>query len=163
MFQDVGKFQVFLGFLGAVGLIAVVVSFGVVFIILTGGTDGGGGEVATFPEGFGCDQFNGDPNVGHEANYGVTQNVTRRALDAIEGGVTDGGFELSFNVSDPTVLNASARHPDGTPVPLETDDENTTVTVSDNNTESFRLWIDSADRGVITRTQLDICPPSPSS
>jgi hypothetical protein len=156
MFQDVGKFQVFLGFLGAVGVITVAASFGAVFIILTGGTDGGG-EVATFPEGFGCNQFNGDPNVGHEANYGITQNVTRSALDSIEGGITDDGFELSFNMLDPTVLNASARYPDGTAVPLET--QNATVTVSDNSTESFRLWIDSADRGVITRTELDICPP----
>lgn len=156
MFQDVGKFQVFLGFLGVIGVLTVVVSFGAVFVILTGGTDGGG-EAASFPEGFGCDQFNGDPSIGHEANYGVTQNVTRRVLDSVQGGLTDSGFELSLNMSDPTVLNASARHPDGTPVPLET--RNTTVTVSDNSTESFRLWIDSANGGVITRTQLDICPP----
>jgi len=156
MFQDVGKFQVFLGFLGAVGIIAVVVSFGVVFVILTGGTDGGG-EAASLPEGFGCDQFDGNPNVGHEANYGITQNVTVRELDSVEGGLTDGRFELSFNMSDPTVLNASARYPDGTAVPV--DIRNETVTVSDNSTESFRLWIDSADRGVISRTTLDICPP----
>ncbi|ERH10940.1 MAG: hypothetical protein J07HX64_02719 [halophilic archaeon J07HX64] len=156
MFQDVGKFQVFLGFLGAIGVIAVAVSFGAVFVVLTGGTDGGG-EAASFPEGFGCDQFNGDPNIGHEANYGITQNVTRRVLDSVQGGLSGGGFELSFNMSDPTVLNASARHPDGTPLSLET--RNATVTVSDNSTDSFRLWIDSADRGVITRTELDICPP----
>ena len=117
MFQDVGKFQVFLGFLGAVGVITVAASFGAVFIILTGGVDGGG-EAATFPEGFGCDQFNGDPNVGHGASYGITQNVTRSALDSVEGGVTDTGFELSFDMSDPTVLNAPARYPNGTAVPL---------------------------------------------
>ena len=162
MFRDIEKFQAFLGFIGLIGLITVVASFGAVFVILTGGTDGGG-EAASLPDGFGCDQFNGDPNIGHEAGYGITQNTTRRGLDAIEGGITNSGFELSFNMSDPTVLNASARHPDGTAVPLEIDDNNTIVTVTDTSRESFRLWIDSANGGVISRTQLDICPPSPSS
>jgi hypothetical protein len=33
------------------------------------------------------------------------------------------------------------------------------VTVADNDTTPFRLWIDTAERGTITRSELDICPP----
>jgi len=155
MFEDVEKFQILLGFVGVIGLAAVVFALGGLFVILTGGP--GGGEAATLPAEFTCDSFDGDPDVGHGAAYGITINTTLGALDAIEGGTTGDGFELRFNISDPSVLNTSARHPDGTPVPVTV--QNTTVTVADNDTTPFRLWIDSAQRGTISRTELDICPP----
>ena len=155
MFEKVGKFQILLGAIGLLGLVAVVFSLGGLYVVLTGGPDGG--SAARLPAEFTCDSFNGDPNVGHGAAYGVTINTTLGALDDIEGGTTDDGFELRFSVSDPSVLNTSARHPDGTPVPVAV--QNRTVTVADNDTTPFRLWIDTAERGTITRSELDICPP----
>jgi len=156
MFENVEKFQILLAFVGLLGLVAVVFALGGLFVILTGGPGGDG--VATLPSEFTCDSFNGDPDVGHGAAYGITRNTTLSVFEDIEGGTTDDGFELRFNVSDPSVLNTSARHPDGTPVPVTV--QNTTVTVADNDTTPFRLWIDSAQRGRITRSELDICPPS---
>ncbi len=155
MFEKVGKFQILLGVIGLLGLVAVVFSLGGLYVVLTGGPDGG--SAARLPAEFTCDSFNGDPDVGHGAAYGVTINTTLGALDDIEGGTTDDGFELRFSVSDPSVLNTSARHPDGTPVPVAV--QNRTVTVADNDTTPFRLWIDTAERGTITRSELDICPP----
>lgn len=159
MFGDLKQFQVFLGFVVLMGLVVVVVSFGAVFVILTGGV--GDGDVAAFPEGFQCQEFNGDPDVGHESAYGITVNTTLSALDAINGGSTDEGFELSFNVSDPSVLNVSARRADGTAVPVTV--QNRTVRVASNSTAPFRLWIDTARSGTITRSELDICPPAANS
>lgn len=155
MFGDGGRFQLLLAGIAILGLAAVAFSFFGLFIILTGGP--GGGEAASLPEGFGCDTFNGNPDVGHEAAYGITLNTSLSALDSVDGGRTEEGFELRFNVSDPSVLNTSARHADGTPVPVSV--QNTTVTVADTDRTPFRLWIDSARQGTITRSELDICPP----
>jgi hypothetical protein len=158
MFGDGGRYQMFLAVIAVLGLGAVAFSFVGLFMVLTGG---GSGDVASVPGAFECDRFDGDPDIGHGAAYGTDVNATVGAFESVDGGVTDGGFELRFNVSDPSVLNASARQADGTPVPVEV--RNTTVLVADNDTAPFRLWIDSAERGVITRSELDICPPQDNS
>jgi hypothetical protein len=132
----------------------VAVSFAGLYTVLTSNGDA---DFASLPEGFECETFNGDPDVGHEAAYGITINTSLSAIDTVEGGPTETGFELAFNVSDPSVLNVSARQADGTPVPVEV--QNTTVTVTHNDTSPFRLWIDSARSGTITRSEIDVCPP----
>lgn len=155
MFGDGERYQVFLAVIAILGLGAVAFASVGLYTVLTGGTDTG--DIASVPENFTCDTFNGDPDVGHAAAYGITRNTTVGALESIDRQVTDGGFELAFNVSDPSVLNVSARHADGTPVPVEV--RNTTILVAGNDTRPFRVWIDSADGGTITRSELDICPP----
>jgi hypothetical protein len=155
--DDGQGFQWFLGFVAIFGLAAVAVAFAGLFIVLTGGT--GSGDAASLPEGFSCETFNGDPDVGHEAAYGTDLNTSVGTFASIDGGTTENGFELRFNVSDPSVLNTSARQADGTPVPVEV--RNTTVVVASNDTAPFRLWVDSARGGTITRSELDICPPAP--
>lgn len=155
----IGKFQLFMGFVGLIGLLAVGFGFFGLFMVLTGGTDGG--QAASVPEAFECDEFHGDPAVGHEAPGGISQNTTVRAMHSIDGTVGDGSFEVRFNVSDPAVLDASARQNDGTPVPVDV--RGTTVVVEHDEFAPFRIWIDSADQGFITRSELDICPPTESS
>jgi hypothetical protein len=157
MLDEVDEFQVLLVLLAVAGVATVAfASFGL-FMIFAGGS---GGEAATIPAEFQCEAFDGDPDVGHETGYGIAQNTTLAKLYSLTANTTDSGFELRANVSDPSVLNVSAREADGTAVPVET--VNGTVRVVRNDTASFRLWIDSADAGTITRSTLDICPPQDS-
>ena len=154
MLDDIDEFQVLIALLAIAGVGTVVfASFGL-FMIFAGGSSG---EAATIPAGFQCQSFDGDPDVGHATGYGIAQNTTLAALHSLTANTTNSGFELRANVSDPSVLNVSARQADGTAVPVET--VNGTVRVVRNDTASFRLWIDSADAGTITRSTLDICPP----
>jgi len=156
MFDRISSYQVFVVFLGIAGVGAIAFSaFGLV-TILSGGVDSG--DTVTFPDGFGCQEFNGDPDVGHETGYGIVSNTTLGALESFTANTTDSGFELRANVSEPRVLNVSARHPDGRAVPVESRDG--IVRLTTNDTTPFRLWIDSAEGGIITRSTIDICPPT---
>lgn len=157
MFDKLSGYHLLLGVLAVAGAISVAFAAGGLYVILTGGTTSG--DVASVPEAFTCETFNGDPEVGHEAGYGTDRNATVSRLESIDATTTDdGGFELTINISDPAILNASARQADGTPVSVE-QLENATVRVSHNDTSPVRVWVDSADGGRITRTELDICPP----
>lgn len=160
MFDEESGYRLFLGFLALVGLGALAFGAFGLYMVLSGGTDGG--QAASIPDGFECDTFHGDPDVGHEAAYGITRNTTLGAVVSINGSTTAEGFELTIEMADPSILNASGRQADGTPVPVEIR-ENNRIVVAHNETNPFRLWIDTAEEGTITRSQLDICPPEPDT
>lgn len=149
------KYRLFLGLLGLMGLVAVgFASYGL-FSVFT--ADPGNGETASVPAEFQCEAFHGAPEVGHEAPGGIGQNATVAAMHSIDATTTGDGFEAQFNVSDPAVLEASARQQDNTDVSVEI--QNTTVVVTHDERTPVRVWIDSAEDGLITRSELDICPP----
>jgi len=151
------KYRLFLGILGLMGLVAVVFASYGLFSVFT--ADPGNGETASIPAAFQCEQFHGAPAVGHEAPGGIGQNATVAAMHSIDATTTNGGFEVRFNVSDPAVLDASARQQDNTDVSVER--ANTTVVVTHDERTPVRVWIDSAEDGLVTRSELDICPPDP--
>ena len=147
-------YRLFLGLLAIMGLIAIAfASWGLITVLSGSDTP----ETVSVPEAFACDQFHGDPAVNHEAPYGINRNATVSQLASINATERADGFELIITVTDPAILGASARHADGTAVPVTHD--NATVQIEHDRTESLRLWIDSADGGTITRSELDICPP----
>jgi hypothetical protein len=153
--EQASRFNILLAFLAIIGLGATLVGFFGVYAVLTGSGDT---TTASVPDAFECDRFDGDPEVGHPAAYGIGINASTGELESIDATTTDEGFELELNVSDPEVLNASARHADGRRVPVS--EENGLVSITHDSSDPFRIWIDSADGGTITRSELDICPPA---
>jgi hypothetical protein len=145
------------------GIIVIAVGFGVIavavgtiglYTVLTGGTNGDGG--ADVLGEFECAEFDGDPEVGHEASYAIDSTIrSGQAIESFNASANESGVVVELRVVG-ELLNASARTADGTPVSVE--QKNSTVRVTRSGTAPFRLWVDSLSQSTV-RTVLDICPP----
>jgi len=155
-----------LGYRALVGLMAAAALGAVIFggyglyTTLTGGTTDGTVEVDVLGE-YDCEQFDGDPEVAHNNSYGVQRTfLSGSVIDSFNQTQEGDRLRLTFDV-DGGVLGTSARRADGTEVPVENRQEESRVVVVLEDRSPFRLWIDSvSDEATVTRTQLDVCPPS---
>lgn len=145
-----------------VGLTAVIVGFGGLFVVLTGGTadDGGSTEVPELADaGLQCDSFDGDPDVGHE---GSTVGLDRGGTLVASVTQIPDGDDLLIEMTGP-VVNASGVRTDDTSVTVSVD-ESAVVVGNGTAGQPYRLWIDSVDEdgqyqeGSVLRSQLDVCP-----
>jgi len=141
----------------AIGLVGVVGGTAGLYVIFTGGT-ADTPELVSLGE-FDCEEFNGDPQVVHSADYEIaTETQSPTELSAFDGSVDD-GVTTVVATTDGELLGASANEVDGTRIDVETNESR--VTVEREGTAPFRLWIDAiSDDADVTRMQLDICPPA---
>jgi hypothetical protein len=155
-------FNAILAVFALIGLVAVVVGFGGVFVVLTGGTDDGGGapEIQLLvEENLACDAFDGDPDVGHEGSVASTDRAGNLLGDVDR--IPDGD-DLLITMSG-RVVDASAATAGGAPVNVTVGEDSIVV---ENGTagRSYRVWIDSVDEeGVVqessvVRSKFEICP-----
>jgi hypothetical protein len=138
------------------GCLAVFAGFAGTFIALTGGLDGG--EEYDALGAFACESFEGDPEVVPETEYAIEREVLTPTEVATFNGTVDGEtMRVTLETTGP-LLAATANQPDGRVIPVQTEED--TLTVAQNSTEPFRLWVDAVgEEGTVTRMRLDICPP----
>lgn len=144
-----------------IGLGAVLVGFGGLFVVLTGGTaDGGQPEIQQLAEAdLQCDSFDDDPDVGHEGSV-ASVDQTGALLDDVNRIPDNDNLLIAMRGR---VVDASAVQADGTPLNVTVGEDSAVV---ENGTTSppYRVWIDSVDEqgavqeGSVVRSQLDICP-----
>lgn len=129
------------------------------YTVLTGGTTDGTVTVDVLGE-YDCEEFDGDPEVIHNASYGVDRTLLDGSVLESFNHSRDGDrLRLVFDV-DGGVLGTSASRPDGTEVPVEQIQDEDRVVVELSDPAPLRLWIDSvSEDATVTRTELDICPP----
>lgn len=144
-----------------IGLGAVVVGFGGLFVVLTGGTaDSGPPEIQQLvEEDLQCDSFDGDPEVGHEGSV-ASVDQTGTLLDDVNRIPENDNLLITMRGR---VVDASAVQADGTPLNV-TVGEDSIVVENGTTSPSYRVWIDSVDedgavqQGSVVRSQFDICP-----
>jgi len=158
MFGDGLAYRGLLGFFALMALLATVFGGFGVYTILTGGTTDGQVESNKLGE-FDCETFDGDPAVGHQADYGTDRTVLGDSrLESFNTTDTGDGYRINITVEG-AVLGVSASQADGTPVSVARDDNR--ISIEREDATPFRLWIDSVDdEATVTRSQLDICPPA---
>lgn len=139
------------------GLIAVAFSSVGLYMMFVGSADSGPEQVELGE--FACEEFDGDPEIAHDADYRVTRTLRGTSqIDSINATDTGGGVRLAITVSG-EFLNGSASSPGGTNVPVRTPSDGPDIVIETTETP-FRLWIDNIDDSTVTRTQLDICRPT---
>lgn len=140
----------------AIGGIAVVAGVAGLFVVLTGGFDGGE-EFDVLGE-YECEEFEADPEVVHDAEYETEREILSPSeVSEFDATLTDDGVTVTL-VPDGVLLAASATGLDGEAIDVTTDDDR--VFLERETTSPFRLWVDLvAEDGTVTRMQLDICPP----
>jgi hypothetical protein len=160
---DLTPYKALIGLMAAVALLATTFGFGGLFVVLTGGTMDGDPGVDILG-GYDCETFDGDPEVAHEAGYEIEVTlVDGTEVGSFNGTAVDGGTRVTIEMEG-ELLNASARGPDGTDIPLRQDQDRDRVVIERVGPEPFRLWIDSVSAdATVTRTKLDVCPPSSAS
>jgi len=153
-------YRALVGLMAAAALGAVIFGGYGLYTVLTGGTTDGTVDVNVVGE-YDCEQFNGDPEVAHNTSYGVERTFLGGSVIDSFNQTRDGdSLRLTF-VVDGGVVGTSARRADGTEIPVENRQEESRVVVVLEDRSPFRLWIDSvSDEATVSRTQLDICPPS---
>lgn len=141
-----------------VGGVAVLAGTAGTFVVLTGGTSGGGGSDILGE--YECDEFDGDPQVVHETEYQVQRKLLSPAeLSQFNASTDEGGMNITLETKGALVA-ASANEPDGRPINLSTDSDRDRVVLEHQTVQPVRLWVDAvAEGGTVTRMQLDICPP----
>lgn len=109
---------------------------------------------------FACEPADRSVGFDHEASYEVESVIPRGdEVESVNGTTTDTGFRLNLTVGI-EVLNVSASRFDGSGSPTLVAADGNVLTLTDENTEPFRLRIDSvSERGSVIRTELDVCPP----
>ena len=129
------------------------------YTVITGGTTDGSVAIDALGE-YDCEEFNGDPEVIHNASYGVDRTLLGGSVLESFNHSRDGDrLRLVFDV-DGGVLGTSASRPDGTEIPVEQVQEESHIVVELSDPAPLRLWIDSvSEDATVTRTELDICPP----
>lgn len=157
---DLTPYKALLGLMAAVALLATIFGFGGLFVVLTGGTADGDPGVDVLGE-YDCETFDADPAVGHEAGYEIEVTlVDGTEIGSFNGTATGDTARIEIEMEG-ELLNASARGPGGTRAPLRQDFEDDRVVVERAGAEPFRIWVDSVSTdATVTRTKLDICPPS---
>jgi hypothetical protein len=129
------------------------------FTVLTGGTTDGTVAIDALGE-YDCEEFDGDPQVIHNASYGVDRTLLGGSvLDSFNHSREGDQLRLVFDI-DGGVLGTSASRPDGTEIPVEQVQGENRVVVELSDPAPLRLWIDSvSEDATVARTELDICPP----
>lgn len=152
-------YRAILGFVALMALGATVAGGVGLYTVLTGGTTDGQVEVDELGA-LDCEAFDGDPEVGHETDYGIDRTVLSGSrLESVESTDIDGGLRIEIAVEG-GILGVSASQADGTPVPVERNESR--IVIERVDTTPFRVWIDSVDQdATVARSQLDICPPAP--
>lgn len=139
------------------GLIAVAFSSVGLYMVFAGSTDSGPEQVELGD--FACEEFDGDPEIAHDADYQVSRTLRGTSqIDSINATDTGDGVRLAITVNG-EFLNGSASRPDGTNVPVRTPADGPDLVVETTETP-FRLWIDNIDDSTVTRTQLEVCRPT---
>jgi hypothetical protein len=141
-----------------VGLGAVAIGTAGVYTIFFGDPPDPAADRELLGE-FSCESFDADPAVAHGSAYGVDRTiVSGDEIDALEATARSDGYRIRVTVSG-GFLGVSASTADGTEIPIEQTDG--TVVIDHDTDRPFRLWIDTVSQdAVVTRTQLDICPPT---
>jgi len=157
VFGDSKAYDALIALVFLFGLGAVIVSGVGLYTILTGGTvDEPQVDVLG---AYACEEFEGDPEVGHEATYDIEREVLGgtefASFDATE---TATGLRINAT-TEGRLLSASARRADGTNVSVQVVQDENRVLVDHEGSEPFRLWVDSIGaESTITRTRLAVCP-----
>jgi len=154
-------FTAVLGVFALVGVAAVVVGFGGLFVVLTGGTaDDGPPEIRELEQaGLQCSAFDGDPEVGHEGSVVATE----RGGTLLDGVSTIPDNDNLLITMTGSVVNASAAGTDGTARNVTVGDDSIIIEGGATGPD-YRVWVDSVDEegavqeGAVVRSQLDICP-----
>jgi hypothetical protein len=144
----------------AVGAVGATIFGGYgLYTVITGGTTDGSVAIDALGE-YDCEEFDGDPEVIHNASYGVDRTLLGGSVLESFNHSRDGDrLRLVFDV-DGGVLGTSASRPDGTEIPVEQVQEESHIVVELSDPAPLRLWIDSvSEDATVTRTELDICPP----
>lgn len=161
MFGDTWGYRALVAGVAIVGVAAVLFSAVGLYVVFTGGTGTspdvdvlGGYECETSP-------FEDDPEVPHNASYGIDRTlVSASVVESFNTTRVGDGVRVTLDV-DGGVLAASAVRTDGTEVSVRQVDGEDRIVVESNDTDPFRLWIDSVDdETTVTRTRLDVCPPA---
>lgn len=142
----------------AVGGVAVLAGTAGTFVVLTGGTSGGGGS--DILGAYECEEFDGDPQVVHDTEYQIQQRILSPVeVSQFNASTDEGGMTITLETKGALVA-ASANEPDGRPINLSTDSDRDRVVLEHPTIQPVRLWVDAvAEGGTVTRMQLDICPP----
>ena len=144
----------------AVGAVGATIFGGYgLYTVITGGTTDGSVAIDALGE-YDCEEFDGNPEVIHNASYGVDRTLLGgSALESFNHSRDGDRLRLVFDV-DGGVLGTSASRPDGTEIPVEQVQEESHIVVELSDPAPLRLWIDSvSEDATVTRTELDICPP----
>jgi hypothetical protein len=144
----------------AVGAVGATIFGGYgLYTVITGGTTDGSVAIDALGE-YDCEEFDGNPEVIHNASYGVDRTLLGGSVLESFNHSRDGDrLRLVFDV-DGGVLGTSASRPDGTEIPVEQVQEESHIVVELSDPAPLRLWIDSvSEDATVTRTELDICPP----
>lgn len=144
----------------AVGAVGATIFGGYgLYTVLTGGTTDGTVAIDALGE-YDCEEFDGDPEVIHNASYGVDRTLLGGSvLESFNHSREGDRLRLVFDV-DGGVLGTSASRPDGTEIPVEQVQGEDRVVVELSDPAPLRLWIDSvSEDATVARTELDICPP----
>lgn len=155
-------FRAVLAVFALLGLAAVVVGFGGLGVVFTGGTDSGDTSAAVpalAAENLSCDSLAGEPEIGHEGTV-AGNDQTGALLDSVSR--VPGSSDLLLAMTG-NVVAASARRADGTSMTVVVEED---AVVVENGTAGggYRLWIDSVDStgaiqsASVIRSRLDICP-----
>lgn len=151
-------YRAFLAIFGAFAIGAVLMGSYGLFVVLTGGTTDG--QVETDVLGaFDCDEFAGDLEMAHEPDYEVERTVlSGTEIESFEAVAAGEGYRYTVTMAG-ELLDASARRADGRALTVE--QAGTAVRFETTTTTPFRLWIDTiAEEATVTRTRLDVCPPT---
>lgn len=110
---------------------------------------------------FGCERFDGDPEVAHEASYGLDRTLSSDdEIKTFDTTHTETGIRIEITVAG-GLLDASARTVDGSVVTVDSIDGEPRLVVEYDETTPFRLWVDSvSEDATVVRTRLDVCPPA---
>jgi hypothetical protein len=147
-------------FVIALGVGATVVGFGGLYVVLTGGTVDSPAETSVLGE-YECTAFDGDPAVGHESTYDIERTLAGDSrIESFEASSNGTAFRVEIVVTG-ELLDASASRADGTAVPVQQRGNESRLVIAAVAPAPLRVWIDSLpEDAVVTRTQLDICPPA---
>jgi len=141
------------------GLVAVVAGLAGLFVVLTG-TGPEETPAAEALDEFACADEDRDVPYPGETDYGVTARSTSAdGIASVNGTTNADGYRLAVTVED-TILDSLTWSFENEPGPEYTAEDRTVVVVG-NDTEPFRLWIDTVTgEGDVIRQELDVCPPA---
>jgi len=153
-------YRAIVAFLALMAVVAVAAGGAGLYTVLTGGTGDETPETDVLGE-YACGEFDADPAVGHNSSYGIDRTLLGGSeIASVNASVTESGLRMQIDVNG-GILGASAGRPDGAGVPLEQVEGADRLVIETPEPGPFRLWIDSvSDEAVVTRTQLDVCPPA---
>lgn len=160
MFGDSSGYRIITVAVALLGIAGVVIGTGGLYLTLTASDEPPERGAEVLGE-YGCEPA--DRDVRFVPDTAVVERTVTDGdrIESVNTSESAAGGRLNLSMEG-SLFNVSAtRFSDGPEDPPNVTTDGETIVVTDPQRAPFRLWIDEvAEGGTITRSELDVCPPS---